>query len=267
MNEWQLLRQVQHLLRLAKWPTTNSLVFARESVLATARIEESALDQLRTPVALLFAGDAQADPEAGEVPDLLRFRFTARLVHQVAGDAFGQNVLMGANPQDLNKSAGKGLLEVAEKLLESIEFLNRENGVAVQSRFASAVSVAVRESLRYRAFRDYEFEAWVVSDRVYPAPVNLKATGNVSLTWKNPADRFDRFRLTLRRAAGATPPATPTSGTGVALGGNLVESATDGPLAPGTYSYSLFMGYDDYHPVLSAEQAFSTPATATIVIV
>ncbi len=84
-----------------------------------------------------------------------------------------------------------------------------------------------------------------VPDTTPPGPVTgLSVTGttttSVSLSWTNPVDA-DFAGVVVRRAAGATPPASPTSGTAVGTIAKPGASLTDSGLTPGTqYAYALF---------------------------
>lgn len=80
--------------------------------------------------------------------------------------------------------------------------------------------------------------------------------GDATLAWRVPPDRFDRFRVRLRRAAGATAPATSTDGTNVAIA-DLATGVTDSPGA-GEFSYALFGQYDE----TQGKDRGGTPATA-----
>jgi hypothetical protein len=81
-------------------------------------------------------------------------------------------------------------------------------------------------------------------DTTPPAPVTAvtsTATENsITLTWKNPTTA-DMFGVMIRRAAGATPPASATAGTLVADTSRTATSFTDTGLSPSTqYAYALF---------------------------
>ncbi|WP_307861586.1 fibronectin type III domain-containing protein [Nocardioides xinjiangensis] len=78
-----------------------------------------------------------------------------------------------------------------------------------------------------------------------PAPVTqavatVDGPTSVTLTWTNPVN--DQLKtIIVRRAVGATPPATHTSGTTVRLPAALAQGVTDSGLtANTTYSYSIF---------------------------
>jgi hypothetical protein len=88
--------------------------------------------------------------------------------------------------------------------------------------------------------------------------------GSTVLTWNLPPARYDRNALILRRAAGTTPPASTTAGTGIAVGA-LVTTLLNTP-GVGTFSYSLFMGYDELNSTPTTSDRFSAAATLTITL-
>jgi hypothetical protein len=72
------------------------------------------------------------------------------------------------------------------------------------------------------------------------AVASLVGPTSVSVSWHNPVN--DQLkRIIVRRAVGATPPDSATSGSNVALATALSESVTNDGLVAGTqYSYSVF---------------------------
>jgi hypothetical protein len=90
----------------------------------------------------------------------------------------------------------------------------------------------------------WDGSGWVLRDLTATAPVTaLAASGQtntaITLTWTNPVDA-DLATIIVRRATGATAPATATAGTGVTVVGKP-ETVTDSGLTINTqYSYSVF---------------------------
>ena len=82
-------------------------------------------------------------------------------------------------------------------------------------------------------------------DTTPPGPVTGLAvtsttTESISLSWTNPTDT-DLAEVIVRRATGATPPASPTTGTPVPLPGPKETGVTDSGLAAATqYAYAVF---------------------------
>ena len=105
----------------------------------------------------------------------------------------------------------------------------------------------------------------VVDDGIPPAPVTaLKATTvtatSIALAWTNPADA-DFTGVTIRRAAGATAPATASSGTAVTDTAKAATSFTDTGLTAGTqYSYAAFAHDVVPHHAIAASVTATTKA-------
>lgn len=271
MNTWQLLRQLRSVLLARTWEGGANKVFASRSVIATAGItDEKALAKLRTPILLLFVGPATPDKDQ---PNLLRQIVMGRLIVSVrggAGGGLGDRPLLGSNPIATDQSEGRGLLEVEEEVLGAVENVGKASGIQILNRALSGVAPTVLDGRDYAAVKDYEFEAWVTSARFYPPARSLQLTdltaGQARIDWKNPPARFDRFNWQIRRLSGSTAPALPTDGTQVSTNTNFaIETFTDTPTA-GTFSYSVFIGYDDLRDPPSAERRFSAPVSGTIVV-
>ena len=211
-------------------------------------VPEDAKKTIRTPVALVYPVNSTADPQHGEQPNLIQATINISIVTTVPGDAVGEKTLVGGNIPDNTKSEGKGILEIEEEVFNTIGSLQADNGIAISFQTANMRQPTYDSNFGYIAFRDLTFKCWCTTTREYFPANYLTATGGsgtVSLAWGLPADRFDRYRVVLRRASGGAAPATISAGTGVTLSGNLATSVTDSGLAAGTYSYSLFCTYDE----------------------
>ena len=263
MNAWQVAKQIKDLLKAKAWPdgTTDKVM---PEVLVSAGVLEDKIGQLRFPFALINVGSMTPDEEE---PGLQNQVFEVRLVHRVPGDAFGETALIGgARSGGQGSSEGRGLLEIEEILYDVIQGLREDTGIRLHLTTAGAVNGVELEGFGYIVSRSYSFDGWIKSARSYPAPIafNSSVTGpTVTLTWENPYARYDRLSLVLRRASGSTAPASATSGTGVTVGA-LVETVTDAP-GSGTWSYSLFMGYDDIG--LGSVDRYSPAVSVTGVVV
>lgn len=246
MNMWQLLRQAQYVLRARAWTGGATKVFASQSVLVSlARPQD--LAGARLPAVILRPLSGSPDPRHRQQPGLLQRSFAATLVTGVMGDIFGEAPIVGSHRAALTQSEGRGHLEVEEELLQTLGDLGAAGGVTIRLMTSSVPEPQQVEGLGHVVSTAYAFEAFVLRDRYYPGATQFLATragGNVGLSWALPPDRFDRLSVILRRAAGATPPATATAGTGVTLSGDLATTVTDSPGA-GTFSYSLFAAYDE----------------------
>lgn len=257
MNAWQDFKQIQAQLRAAVWPGSALGVFHNNSVIVSAAPSPGVFETLIMPVAIMRPLSAQDDPEHDQEPDLIRQEMGLTLAQMVAGDAVGEHALMGAIRQT-DDAAGRGLLELEERVLAEIGILNGLEGFNILNRFRSAPKADVGGN-RYIVWKDYLFEMDCGVDRTYEAAGALTTTeagGTITLLWTLPSNRFDISAAVLRRASGTTPPATKASGTGITLGSALALTVDDAA-GSGTWSYSLFVEYDD---------ADSDARTTTIVV-
>jgi len=203
---------------------------------------------MRFPAILIYPADASTDPLHGEEPDLIEQSIVVTLISPaMPGDATGEKAMIGGNTATFTASEGRGLLAFDTEINDAIGRLQTDSGVVIASFTSGATRVQADPQLGYILWRDYTFKAYVTMDRFYHPCVNLTATGGagqVVLAWSVPPDRYDRYRVVLRRATGATAPASISAGTGVSLSANLATSVTDSGLGAGTYSYALFGTYD-----------------------
>ncbi len=217
---------------------------------------------------MIVPEEGTADPDE---PSLWKDIFSVSLAVRVAADPWGETVLIGGlrGTDGQGSSDGRGLMELEEELRKTLRFLNATSGVKIRVLGRSSIATVYDEDLGYVAARSYRFEALTTDERDYPAPTRLTAVdaagaGDADLAWTLPPARYDRLSLTLRRAAGATAPATATSGTGVTVGA-LVTSLTDSPGA-GEFSYSLFMGYDELNDTPATVDRFSPAVSKTVTV-
>lgn len=266
MNTWQTLKQLRYLLRARNWTGSSTDVFG--SVHVSVGPTEDAFRNLQYPLALIRPLAATVDPEHDEESDLIVQQVAVRLAVAVP-DGIGEAALLGANrTAGSTSSKGRGLLEVEEELFAAIEFLDQLSGISNQCRARSAVDAQVTEA-EYVVFRDYVFDLYVTADRYYHPATQFAGSdaggGSASLSWTLPPDRYDRLRMILRRATGSTAPTSVTDGTGVSLSADLATSKTDTP-GVGTWSYALFVAYDETHSTLSTEERYSSSATKTVTL-
>lgn len=249
MNAWQVLRQLKYILTQRTWQGSGSVVFPSGSVKITEAMGEAAKRTgIRMPFALISPGAGQSDPEANEEPDLIRRDIVVSTMVAIPGDHVGERALIGANVPDYTKSEGRGVLEVEEEVLAAIKYAATDLGVVIEHKATGVAKPVIDPDLGYVLTQDVLFQAWLTAARFYHPGINFVATGGsgqVSLSWGLPPDRYDRYRMVLRRAAGATAPTSISGGTGVTLASSLATSVVDSGLAAGTYSYALFATYDE----------------------
>lgn len=266
MNVWQVAKQLRHLLRSRSWPGGGP-VFG--SVFVTVRPPEEPFEHSLFPMCLLGVGSGDTDPEHDDEHQLISQRFPVRVAVAIPYDGIGESSILGANRTlgDVT-SLGRGLLEVEEQLFDTVAEINGIDGVELHCKLRSAVEVDNDQEVGYIALREYLLEVLTTENRFYHPPTRLTGAdltgGSASISWRLPPDRFDRVRMILRRAVGATPPATATSGTDVPLGTPLATSVTDSPGA-GTYSYAIFAAYDEYNEPPTADQRFSDQTDGSVI--
>lgn len=254
MNYWQIVRQIQYLLRLLAWPGSSTLVFNTDSVVIIAtETDVDAIDaRLIFPACLLIVGPGQSDPEAQDQPDLLHRRFTLTLMVRNENDRLGQGTIVGAVREGMTDSRGRGVLELERILLDPDTGLS-----ALAANYGINVVVAALEEPAARRDQDennYVFQSYELQSVCGVAPfyapgrrlAAVVTSGQVALSWANPVVRFDTYRPRLVRKAGSTAPATVSDGTELTLAAGQPNSFVDLALVPGTYSYSLFESYDDF---------------------
>lgn len=260
MNLYQTVQQIRYRLSLASWPGTSNKAFAKESIIVTVGPDSHAMWQRRFPIVLVRPGSSTADPIADEDPRFLQQTINLRLVQMVPGDDVGEMCLLGAHqpeitpadpltattdiPYDETKttSSGKGLLQIEEVLIDSLQSMGPDEGIFMLCRFRGGVEAVLAEEMGYVCWRDYQFDCQITAERTFAPGINLKVSGD-NLVWSNPATRYDFLKMVLIKKAGSTPPTSITDGTAVTLGSSTATSVA----SPGTAAYSLFAVYDDYH--------------------
>ena len=243
------------------WPDSPGEVIFGD-VKVSAGVAQSGIGKLIFPFASIVPREGTVDPDD---PQLWNVVFEVVVIARVAGDSFGETVLIGGPRTSQGSSGGRGLTEIEEEVKKTLRFLNATSGVRIRLLGSGAVVAVENAELGYVASRAYQFAARTTDERSYAAATRFTAVdatgGDVDLAWTLPPDRFDRNALVLRRAAGATPPASVSAGTGITVGA-LVTSLTDDP-GVGEFSYSLFMGYDETNETPATSDRFSAAATAT----
>lgn len=265
MNPWQILKQIEYLLKAQKWGSSSTVVFQANSVKIAGGDELQVFAEgLISPSVIIKPGASNSDPLHGEEPDLIAFSFSVLLIVNIPGDRVGSNAIMGASRQGLTDSRGKGILEVEEELLNAIYKLNDKEGIRVQCVETGGVASAVDPNNMSLGFREYLFEAQATADRFYHAPTKFAgsvAGSTVTLTWEDPPVRFDSINLEIHRASGSTPPATPTSATLVSTVNLGVKTYSDTGRAAGNWSYAIFAGYNERGG--AASERYSSQETGT----
>ena len=254
MNIWQIAQQVQNLLQNALWPGSSTYVFHPASVLVLAGESDiDALDaNLILPMAVIIPQGGQSDPQANDEPGYMVKSLEVIVAVRNSGDRTGQGSVLGANRVGIMDSRGRGALELEIPVKNALRLLNVHDGVTVALKSQSDLTTRRDASDTIYTLQSFTFEVSCTDELFYP-PVRRLAgtagTGQVTLNWDLPSARFDRYRVVVRRASGSTAPTTISSGTGVTVAA-LATSVVD-VVAAGTYSYSVFVTYDDLSRTLN----------------
>lgn len=259
MNGWQIARQIRYLLRARRWEGGAAVdgyehVFQSPSVRVSPIASGELISQKALPLCLINAGNEQVDPAAGQEPRLVKQDFEITIAALQPGEEAGENAIIGGNRAATNKSSrGRGLLEIEEEVKEVLNSVFANSGVDMVGSWSSGISVSLVEGLGYVAQLTLTFSFFGTSFRTYrgvSAFVGSGATGGtISMTWKAAPDRWDRVTgsggQVIRYAAGAVAPATYDAGTaGPTITGTAVSASITG-LSSGTYSVSIFSGYNE----------------------
>ncbi len=248
MNDWQAVQQLKHIIAAIKWGGSGDYLFNKVVI---SHMDAKQVGQtVRPPIASILIGDANTDEEN---PSLLNHRFPVHILNAVEGDSFSEKAVLGAHRISATSSRNRGLLEIQAELLSNVRRLLQESGITLIGYHMSELPAEFIDGV-WLLQRVIQFELVLSDYKDYPKGRKLQATtpggGVCNLTWVNPSERFDlnttvpRGTMVLRRASGATPPASATAGTGVTLASNMATSVSDNPGA-GTFSYALFAGYDE----------------------
>tara|TARA_R110000824_G_scaffold89186_2_gene218909 strand:+ start:53 stop:862 length:810 start_codon:yes stop_codon:yes gene_type:complete len=263
MNTYQVCRQVKYLIESRKWDDneSNESVFGAGVVSVAPQAE--AMDKFRYPLAMVLPGSASVDAEE---MDLLEQQITVRVICMVEADGYGESPLIGAHRISTGSSDGRGILEIEPELFAAIARSSGADGIEIRLWSSSEVQAELIEDLGYVIARDYTFGCLTTTTKTYPSPFRFKvvdsaSAGQADLTWTNPAIRYDSFHVVARYSAGATAPATIASGTGITLSSDFPTSVSVTGLAAGTYSFSVFVTYDEMSEPPDSDD-FSSPAAS-----
>ena len=164
MNTYQLCGSIQTKLRAAVWGATTTKVFDTDSVRVTADATLEAVMSLVMPVALISPLDSTSDPQHQEAPGAILQSVQITLVSVAPSDTLGEGALMGANAGSATASPGKGLLQIEERLYNSILLLTVQDGIVMQFVSAGAAGARYDEEVGYVVFREYKFNAFITTD-------------------------------------------------------------------------------------------------------
>ena len=276
MTLWQVCMQLRNILKARTWADvagtalgTGAKVFGENVIISAGTETNQILSSMNTPCCVIIPGPSQRDAEAGEDPRLRTATIRVKVIQSVMGDAYGEALMVGANIADEGGSAGHGLLEIEEQVEYAIGDLSQANACWIYVLGASQPIPVQYEGQGSVAYMDLDFDVKVTTSRYYPPCPALTATGGsgqIVLSWTLAPDRYDRYRVVLRRKSGDTAPTAINGDDSVSIGAEVV-TVTDSGLSGGNYSYALFQTYDDRSATPDSDDHVSESITQTAITV
>lgn len=265
MNERQSCLRIKGLLRARLWggyaPTVaTERVFG--TVVNAVDLDEDALGAVGFPAAMVWPGSATADENE---PDIRQTEIIVDVLHRGAGDRLGEAALMGHGRASVTTSKAAGLLDIEAEVDSALRLLGPQQGLRMQLRATSAPSI-VKLGGSHFLHRARVYSAWLTGSVGILPPTAFTATQNVSdvdLAWTAPAVTTGLVEYVVRRVSGTVPTPHPDLGTSV-YSGSTVAAVTDTAPGAGTYTYSVFAGYDSLGGASGFD--FSDFAYATITV-
>lgn len=239
MNQLQIARQIKYLIESDSWSGGSQTV---QAIISSMPMRDILRVHERLPVAVVRLGSQTFDPDFPEIA--LNIGISVEIAQRVDNDSYGEaNIKGGARPS-LLVSAGRGLGEISSQIIQAIKKNEPNTGISFHSRIESSSAYSHSEYPPY-AIHTIQLSAKGGIDPYYH-PARLISNSSGTLSWTLPPDRFDRYEVILRYAAGSTAPSSVTAGSGATLSGVLATSYTHGAdgQGSGTFSYALFAGYD-----------------------
>jgi hypothetical protein len=215
-------------------------------VVCTPETIRDAARDLATPFCLLTIGPQTADEEE---PSLEANSFEVHVVqHDEGGGELDQAAVVGGlRSGGAGASAGRGVLELCERVKVVIGSLTGADGLPAVARYSGSPAAARADGMRYAAARRLTVQVAGTRLRTYASPRRLVLTpqggGSLKADWALPPSRYDRRRVVVRWAAGTVAPAAATAGQDVPVDPEAV-TATWTPGA-GSVSVAVFEAYDE----------------------
>jgi hypothetical protein len=253
MNPWQMAQQLRFALQNVRWEDgAAEPVFGEHSVrLYTGAPAPDALPP-GFPLAFVTLEEATADETH---PGLLSQGFSVAVAVEVAGDAYGQNAVMGGARANLGRSAGAGVAEVSERVRAAIQDLDAYDGARIQ---VSGTGMSAPQMLEHRhvVFDSFRVQVLCTSQPDYTAPQEFRLVGGIA-RWRGEfcGNRFDFLQYRMGYKAGSTPAADPSELDSVLYTGTADEAVTGDPEPNRVYSV-----FADYDPRGTGSPALSSSA-------
>jgi hypothetical protein len=201
-----MAQQIRSELQAVTWPG-GSAVFGSTGQNVAIFAGEPSEEQIpaRFPWALVGIGSGDADPDD---PQFLTQQFEVIVAANVMGDVLGEQAVSGGPSADLNKSAGRGVAELAERARAAVEDLTGADGAKILLSSQSMQGPRILAQ-RHLAFAVLTLSGLCTSAKHYAAPQELTRV-STTWTWKGAhcSDRYDFRRYTLGYRAGSVPAPT-----------------------------------------------------------
>lgn len=240
MNSWQFALQIQSLLEAAVWPTGNAeLVFGAQGQSVAVFAGEPTPSDIPPgfPWCLVGVDDGAHDTDH---PEFIEQGFTLITGVEVAGDPLGEFSMVGSSVSDLGSSAGRGVLEVTERVRTAVQDLTGIDGAKILLSASTTGSPAPLGPGRHLALGALSLTALCTSALHYAAPQEIAEAAD-AWSWEGSqcSSRWDFNQYRLVRKTGSAPQ-TPSDGTVVYTG--TLAAAAHTPVSGDTYTI-----FADYH--------------------
>lgn len=239
MNPWQMALQIREELRTVTWPGGSTKLVFGTGVHVFAGTPTEDQIPARFPWALVGVDGGTADESH---PEFLEQSFTILIAANVAGDAIGEQALVGGPTSELGISGGRGAMELAERARSAIQNLTGADGAKVMVT-AQSTGVPTLLAGRHYVLDETTVTALCTSALHYAAPQELSHDGS-TWTWEGAhcSDRFDfkQYRIYSHTSI-MNGPGTAATGTPILL--DTVTTASFTGAATSSLFYHVFADY------------------------
>jgi len=264
---------MEYKARALTWDSApNKKIFGEESAISSALGWEILIDHMRFPFIIFNFLSSQSNPENRLMKEA---KFKATIVVKHDNDRLGRLILDGGG-QDFNYGAseGKGLLQLQEKLFNSLNSGFRPDGIFYSFLFAgeNLTAGAGLDDAIALGILEIDIDAILWEESSYLDVFNFTGTlagGAVTLTWQDPPDRYDLIQtsgLIIRRKIGSNPTSV-TDGIAVGTVNIGVQTYIDAAPGAGDWFYGIFVSYDENNDVPSSATNYSSGKFKEIVVV
>lgn len=261
MNPWQMAQQIKFELEKVFWGSTSTdLVFGAQGQNVAVFAGTPTEEQLPTsfPFCLVGLGTGTHDEDH---PELISQQFDLVTAVNVTGDPMGEHAVIGGSARVLTGSAGRGILEIAERVRSAVQNLLGDDGAKIMLSATSTGAPTTLGRGQHLALDELTLTALCTSGLHYAAP-QVFARSGTTWTWEGAhcSDRFDFLTYVVRRATGSIP-ASPTAGTDVYTG----TAATTTHTAVSGDTYVVFAQYNARGGKAAEDNSSSTEVGASLV--